>query len=385
MPHANVSLLRPARIAFVVEQTLGHVTHYRNLRAFAEGQSDVAPVWLPIPFDVNGPARFMPMVATNWSVRASLRARRALDATIAAGALDGVVFHTQVTSLFSRAIMLRVPTIVSLDATPVNYDSVGRYYGHRPAGDSFLDHQKYRLNHRALHSADGLVAWSEWTRRSLIDDYAVDPDRVRVLAPGAARSFFEIGDSRCAAAPVAEPSDPVRLLFVGGDFHRKGGPALLDWMRTSAAGQCELHLVTQAQLPWQPNVFVHNNLQANSPELQKLFAKADVFVLPSMADCLAVVLMEASAAGLPIITTDVGALSEAVRPGESGLLVPAGDSSALDAALTALTSDSQRRRRLGKASYALARQKFDAERNNRALLDLVLGVAQERFHSRRAA
>jgi glycosyltransferase involved in cell wall biosynthesis len=375
----------PVRTAFVVEQTLGHVTHYRNLREFTAQASDIAPVWLPIAFDVRGAARLMPVVRTNWSVRASWRARRALDATLATRDLDVVVFHTQVTSLFSQAIIRRVPSIVSLDATPMNYDTVGEYYGHRAAGDGFLDSQKFRLNRTVLRAADRLVSWSDWTRRSLIDDYGVDSERIRVLAPGAAPSFFHIGETRGEANEGSDVPGRLRLLFVGGDFTRKGGPALLDWMRTPAAALCELHLVTQADVTPQPNVFVHKNLEANSAILRKLYADADLFVLPTLADCLAVVLMEATAAGLPVITTNVGALPEAVLPGESGLLIPAGDTRALNAALAALIGDPVRRKRMGKAGHLLARQKFDANHNNRALLDLVVELARSRQQSRRAA
>ena len=81
-PSENVNLmeqqLRPIHTAFVMEQALGHVTHYRNLREVADRQPDVQPVWLPIPFDVRGPARLVPASSNTWSVRASWRARRAL-------------------------------------------------------------------------------------------------------------------------------------------------------------------------------------------------------------------------------------------------------------------------------------------------------------------
>src|SRR5438045_3222812 len=90
---------RPMRAAFVMEQALGHATHYSNFRLTAEQQPDVNPVWLPIPFAVSGPARFAPLFRSNWSVRASWRARRALAATRAHEPVDAVLFHTQTTAL----------------------------------------------------------------------------------------------------------------------------------------------------------------------------------------------------------------------------------------------------------------------------------------------
>jgi glycosyltransferase involved in cell wall biosynthesis len=154
-------------------------------------------------------------------------------------------------------------------------------------------------------------------------------------------------------------------------------------MRGPLGERCELHLVTKEDVPPQPQVHVHHGVGPNSPELLRLFEAADVFVLPSRAECLAVVLMEATAAGLPVVTTDVAALPEAVRPGESGQLVPSGDGAALRAALEALVDDAPRRQRMGRAGHALARAKFDARRNNQALLDLIAEIHEAHASRRR--
>ncbi len=369
------------RAAFVMEQSLGHVTHYRNLRSFVEQQSEIAPVWLPIPFAVSGPARLVPLLRSNWSVRASWRAKRALDSVRAP--LDAVIFHTQVTSLFSTKLMRRLPSVISLDATPINYDTVGASYYHWAAGNGLLDRRKYELNRDAFHAASALVTWSEWARRSLLEDYGVDEARVRVLAPGANRAYFDVGRRRVSHRPAA--TQRVRLLFVGGDFERKGGPELLELMRGPLGETCELHVVTPANIAPRPNVNVHRGLRANSPELLRLFEDADVFVLPSHGECLAVVLMEATAAGLPVITTRVGALDEAVVEHETGFLLPRGDQQSLCSALTTLVSDAPLRQRMGRAGNALARQKFDAYHNNQLLLGLVGELVDARKGPRKAA
>jgi glycosyltransferase involved in cell wall biosynthesis len=374
--------MTPLHTAFVMEQALGHVTHARNLEATLKARADVDPTWLPIPFDVSGPSKLVPLLRSNWSVRASWRARRALNAVLTSRAPQALVFHTQVTALFSVGLMRRIPSLISLDATPINYDTVGAYYGHKTAGTGFIDRRKYQMNREAFHAASVLVTWSDWARASLIGDYGVDPRKINVLAPGANQAYFDIGARRQAPAE----SRPVKVLFVGGDFVRKGGEQLLQAFTTSPFQKpAELHLVTNAAVTPLLNVHIHKGLTANSPELLRLFEAADIFVLPSFAECLAVVLMEAAAAGLPVITTDVGALCEAVQPGRSGTLMQPGDTAALRQALEALIKDTSLRHSMGREGNALAQRKFRADKNNNSLLDLVVTAAVSKQSARRAA
>lgn len=356
-----------------MEQTLGHITHTQNLRTAAAGQADVAVTWIPIPFEVGGIERFVPGYGGNWSVRASYRARARLAREHARRSFDVLFFHTQVTALFSLGLMRRVPSVISLDATPKNFDTVGAAYGHRPAGDGWLDSRKHGMNRDAFGAARALVAWSEWTAASLVADYGVPRQRIVVIAPGASAGYFAIGGRR---SPT-DPGRPVRLLFVGGDFVRKGGLRLLDAVRAARTRRAfELHVVTRDAVPPTPGVVVHHGVGPNSPELLALFAGSDVFVLPTLGECLSVALMEAAAAGLPIIATDVGALSEAAVDGRSALVVPPGEPVSLRIAIERLVDDVSIRARLGRGAHALARAKFDADRNNRAILELAGSVAR---------
>jgi len=354
-----------------MEQTLGHVTHTQNLREAVARQSELTVTWLPIPFDVNSVARLLPGYA-NWSVRASLRARAGLAKGVAAHAYDALFFHTQVTALFSAGLMRRIPSVISLDATPLNFDSVGAAYGHRTAGSGWLDARKHQVNRDGFRTAQALIAWSAWTAESLVRDYGVARERITILAPGASRQYFDIGDARAAR----DSDTPVRLLFVGGDFTRKGGALLLEAVRGARTRvPFEVHVVTRDPVPDTPRVVTHHGVGPNSPELLALFARSDVFVLPSLGECLSIALMEAAAAGLPIIATDVGALREAAIDGRSALVIPPGDARGLRAAIERLVDEEATRARLGRAGLALAHDKFDAERNNQAILRIVASVA----------
>jgi glycosyltransferase involved in cell wall biosynthesis len=86
---------------------------------------------------------------------------------------------------------------------------------------------------------------------------------------------------------------------------------------------------------------------------------SDVFVLSSRWEGNPLSVMEAMAAGLPVVSTAVGGVPELVREGETGLLVPSGDAAALARALQALVDDPARREAMGKAARQHAITHFD--------------------------
>jgi glycosyltransferase involved in cell wall biosynthesis len=243
-------------------------------------------------------------------------------------------------------------------------------YGHRP-GASLLESLKRRAHRRVVARAAAFTTWSDWAKQSLVDDYGADASRVEVYHPGANLSLFDFG--RQSRQPAA--GRPLRLLFVGGDLPRKGGDLLLDLMRGPLQGRCELDLVTGAEAPPVPGVTVHHNVGPNSPQLLDLYRRADAFVLPTMADCLAVVLGEAMAAGLPIITTPVGAHGEAVAHGETGFLVPPRDAAALLSAIEKLIEQPDLAVQMGQRGRKRGEERFDAHKNANAIGDLILSAA----------
>jgi glycosyltransferase involved in cell wall biosynthesis len=86
----------------------------------------------------------------------------------------------------------------------------------------------------------------------------------------------------------------------------------------------------------------------------------DVFVLPSRFEGFPLSIVEAMLARLPVVATTVGSVPEAVREGETGLLVPPDDAAALAAALGRLLADPALRSRLGEAGRRLALERFTA-------------------------
>ncbi|MGH2515388.1 MAG: glycosyltransferase family 4 protein, partial [Ktedonobacterales bacterium] len=344
------------------------------LLRYVRTDETVKPTWLPIEFAVPDRWRRVPLLHSNWSVRASLLAHQDIRRARRKTKLDAIFYHTQVTSLLSTRIT-DLPTIISLDATPLNYDTVGAFYGHTAGGP--LEKLKFRLNKRALDHAEALVTWCQWAKDSLVADYGVLPEKVTVIPPGVDLAQWprHTGDERVRAAEGRQP----RLLFVGGDFERKGGNVLLDAFTRNLQDMCELSIVTQSPVAPARNLKVYHNVTPNSDTLLRLYADADIFVFPSLADCAPLAIPEAMAASLPIVTTRVGAIPEMVTDGAQGLMVAPGDVDALTSAIRRLLDAPDLRAHMGDRGRATVEDEYDARRNTHRLLN-VLKSATDRAH-----
>jgi glycosyltransferase involved in cell wall biosynthesis len=367
------------RFGFVIEQALGHVAYGSSLRRVIQARDDIETEWLEIPFaesELSGfpLSRAVARVHHNWTLRGSYRAHRAIAEAHARRPFDALFIHTQTIALFARNFMRRVPTVLSLDATPRNYDEVASWYGdrvHAPAVEAL----KLAAHRHVMSAARKYTVWSEWTKRSLVQEYGARERDVFVLHPGTDLGVYPDGSRRGPRAP-----GPLRVMFVGGDFVRKGGDLLLKVFRERLSDVAELHLVTSAsaQVAESPGVHVYTGVKPHSELLLRLYAQADVFVLPTRADCLAVVLGEAMACGLPIITTRVGAHAEAVKDGETGYLIDIDAADALADRLLRLAADPALAAELGRKARARGEQLFDVRKNADEIARTMLEIARPR-------
>ena len=159
-----------------------------------------------------------------------------------------------------------------------------------------------------------------------------------------------------------------RLMFVGRLAAVKGVPVLLDALAQARATWPDLTLTLvgdgpdRAALEAQASALgimeaVRFAGYRSQSDVASLLANHDALVLPSFAEGVPVVLMEAMATEMPVIATMVGGVSELVQDGESGRLVAPGDTDALRAAILSVMGDSAARSRMG----ALGRAKVEAE------------------------
>ena len=379
------------KIGFIIEQALGHITHGQNLQQNIARDSEIEAYWGLPARPTNALARRIPVYKTNWTLQVGWQTRQSLAGFRRQARLDALFFHTQVAAVLAQDWMRRIPSVVSLDATPEQYDSLGQTYAHQ-RGPEWLESQKVRLNRDCFRAAKQLVTWSAWAKQGLVDRYEVPPEKIEVIPPGVnIREWTPPTRAVEQSAGLPASELVVRILFVGGDFKRKGGQILLEAFHSlrqeiAQSAKCadrsiELHLVTRDPIPVEPGLFVYNHMQPNSPELKALFFKSHIFCLPTYGDCLPMVLAEAGAAGLPLVSTRVGAIPEIVRDGETGLLIPIGDPTALAVALHRLVCDPVLRVRMGACAAEVAARNHDAEYNAAHLLGLLKQTARETVSS----
>src|SRR5262245_20671398 len=171
----------------------------------------------------------------------ALLAARRLAAAERMAPFDLLHFHTQATAWASLGRMKRTPTIVSIDATErqasLEMTSSFARWTYRP--NVWHDGLVFR-------AARAIVATSRWAADDLGALYPDCADKVHVMPyPVRVRHFDPTGLAGRAARARNGHNEPVRLVFMGGDFPRKGGPLLLDAWRDAALGdRAHLDLVT---------------------------------------------------------------------------------------------------------------------------------------------
>lgn len=366
----------PLHIYFCAWPVAGVRTQYENVRSVAAEVHDVDMHYVEVtPYKAGGVVERLPLLGTR--TRGSLRSFVSTSPMFTARKIDAI--WTQVdTPLFpflaTRARLAGIPYVLSTDATTAQVESFDEY----ELGDQQHQSLKHRLRDRiaayCYQHATYVLPWSRWAASAIIRQFHVPEQRIRIVPPGVDLRAWPARETAQRHAPGTLP----RLLFVGGDFARKGGPLLLDVFRASLRERCELHLVTRDPLENEPGVFVYRDLGPNNPRLHRLYETADALVLPTRADCFSLASIEAMATGIPVITCAVGGIPEIVEHGASGWLVPVGDGAALHQAIDALLADPTQADTMGQRGRAIVEQRFDAAKNTQTAFELLRSAYSQR-------
>jgi glycosyltransferase involved in cell wall biosynthesis len=362
------------RLLVVDEGVLGGRTLMGQLRAALPAQPGVEATFVTIPPPTRlerlllrrvGLLGDLDLFSLRWRLRWSWQARRLLRAHL--GRVDVAFVNTQASALLARGPMRRLPTVLSVDATARQYTELA-YEGEPDRFSPWQTRILVALERRAVEGSARTMAWSEWAAAGLRRE-GVDAARIAVLHPGLDAAWW----AAAGRARRAADDGPLRLLFVGNDTGRKGLPELIAAVE-ELDGTVELDVVTGDEVSGSDRVRVHHGISAGTAELAARYIAADALALPSHADASPWVVLEALAAGLPVLATRVGAIAEMV--GDAGVLVAPGDPPALRQGLREL-ADPARRAALAAAAPARVAA-YDSATQTSRLVELLRGVASER-------
>jgi glycosyltransferase involved in cell wall biosynthesis len=211
-----------------------------------------------------------------------------------------------------------------------------------------------------------IVTTGEALRRQLIDANGFDPARITSVPTGIDLSRFVPGDRWRARAQLGLPLDTTVIGIVATLRDWKGHRYLIDAFARMAASNALLLIIGDGpQLPKlkeQINALAISEkilMPGNQEDVAAWLQAMDVFVLPSYAnEGVPQALLQAMACGLPVITTPVGSILEAVTQEETGLIVEPQQAEPLRFAIERLLRDQALRTRLGEAAHRKALESF---------------------------
>jgi teichuronic acid biosynthesis glycosyltransferase TuaC len=261
-----------------------------------------------------------------------LALRRWVDETNGDFPIDLIHAHTAYPDGFAAVMLgkaLDLPTIITLHG-----------------GDVTLHFQHYfgrKLGLWAVSSASHVLVVSESLRRTVVDDYGADREKITVIPNGVDVTRFEPIPQREAQNRLGLGADSFRMLYVGAITRSKGIEYLLRALRLLRKSQASAELVLVGEGDYQRQAMslademgiagsVTFAGQRPNEEIPLWMNACDLLVLPSLAEGFGVVLIEAMACGRPVVATACGGPEDIVTP-QTGILVPPGDEFALSQAL----------------------------------------------------
>ena len=219
-----------------------------------------------------------------------------------------------------------------------------------PERDDMIDaYHERQMAEAAL--ADRIVCASSFARRALIE-HGVPAEKIRLVPLGIAPRFFDVRAEPGSAAAL-------RVLFVGGDGLRKGVGYLAAARRRLGSNRIVVKVAGDLDLSAAALRTLADDVDLLGPvargRIFDLYRWADVVVLPSVSDTFGLVVLEAMAAGLPVIASENSCGPDVIRDGVDGFVVPIRDADAIAARLDVLAGDPGRLKEMGRQARRRAR------------------------------
>jgi glycosyltransferase involved in cell wall biosynthesis len=282
----------------------------------------------------------------------------------------------------------RVDVLHAHQYSPFFYAAASRWFGSRPPvlftehGRAFPDYPRRKrmlANRVLLRSRDRVMAVGEAVRQALIHNEGIAPKRVEVIYNGIPLERFAARLTASERAAVraeigVEPDDLVVIQVARLDYLKDHATAIRTIERVAGRWPtARLVLVGDGpergkieDLVRQRAMGENVRLLGQRADIPRLLAASDIVLLTSISEGIPLTLIEAMAAGRPVVSTGVGGVAEVVVDGQTGLLAPAGDDETLAEHILRLADDPGRRDRMRRSGRRRADELFSESRMHEA-------------------
>jgi glycosyltransferase involved in cell wall biosynthesis len=255
---------------------------------------------------------------------------------------DRHLFSFQMQSLYNTSVP-GVPYFVYTDHTHLSNLKYPDFDRRELRSQEWID-----LERSIYDCATVVFTRSTNVQADLIKYYDIAPEKVECVYAGSNV------DVKNAGEPNNDGYSNKRILFVGVDWPRKGGPELAEAFSQVLESHPDAHLtIAGSDTP----LTVRNCTvlgQVSASELSRYYAESSIFCLPTKREPFGIAFVEAMMHRLPIVGTRVGAVPDMVEDGVNGMLVEPGQSDTLARALCALLDSPEKCRQFGQRSYEKA-------------------------------
>ena len=239
----------------------------------------------------------------------------------------------------------------------------------------FLKSVNTYLLRQAMMQADRIVAFSQFSRDLIVKGLG-STEKIEVVPPGIESSWFEVERNQV---------DSNRILFWGRIEEEKGLPELFVSLKkvTEKFTDLKLTLVGEGNRLQEYKTLVADlglikNVEflgwLSDKELQSIAAESCFGIFPSRIESFGLSVVEAMAAGLPVIAARGGAVAENIEEDLTGRLVPVNDPDALTEAILSLLEDKQSAENRAKAAKTAVREKFSWEKTADRMFELYQSI-----------
>lgn len=310
------------RVVFIMSRILGNNTYAARIEEILKksaNEINMEPIILNFEvLDYSNHAH--PVNKFSSLFRTSFTAHKKLAGTIKKLKPDILFFNTWELLPGFHAEIKAIPTILGHDTTTICHHELENLEGKPSLASNARVTIVRQIHRRITKEIDFFLPMTSWVKQSLIQDFSVHESKILITPPPVDVDLWKDN-------PEQKESGKPRLLFVGNDFKRKGGLFLLRMYEHYLAEDCSLTIVSNdkilstLQLP--PGVELIQGVTQNKPQqLINIYQRSHLLVHPTRKDWASIAIIEAAAAGLPAISTDIGGIKDLIIPGKTGMLLP---------------------------------------------------------------